>query len=152
MPRPRKCRLVWFEPGITYFKPIGVPLVELEEMDLTMDELEAVRLKDLDGLDQECTAKKMRISQPTFHRLIGSARKKIATALINGIALRIKGGNYNLASNPISIVRKFICYQCGNEWALPYGLGRPPACPKCSSINIRRVHETGGRRFRGGRV
>jgi len=96
MPRPRLCRRVSFNPEITYFKPKGVPMTKLEETVLTVDELEAVRLKDLDGLDQEECAKKMNISQPTFHRLVISARKKIADAIINGKAIRIYGGNYRI--------------------------------------------------------
>ena len=61
-----------------------------------VDEYEAVRLKDLEGLEQEDCAKKMNISQPTFHRLVLSARKKIADAIINGKAIRIEGGNYRI--------------------------------------------------------
>jgi len=63
---------------------------------LAVDEYEAVRLKDLEGLDQEKAAKKMNISQPTFHRLVLTARKKIAQAIVKGKALRIEGGIYNL--------------------------------------------------------
>ncbi len=94
MVRPRLCRRVRFNPNVTYFKPRGIPLKELEEIILPVDEYEAVRLKDLEGLEQEECAKKMNISQPTFHRLILSARKKIADAIINGKAIEIKGGNY----------------------------------------------------------
>ena len=69
---------------------------ELEECIITVDEFEAVRLKDLLGLEQELAAKKMNISQPTFHRLILAARKKIAEALINGKAIRIEGGDFEI--------------------------------------------------------
>jgi len=96
MTRPRLCRRVAFNPEITYFKPRGVPMAELTETVLTVDEFEAVRLKDLEGLEQEECAKKMNISQPTFHRLVVSARKKIADAIINGKAIRICGGNYKI--------------------------------------------------------
>jgi len=96
MVRPRLCRRVRFNPNVTYFKPRGIPLRELEEVILPVDEYEAVRLKDLEGLEQEECAKKMNISQPTFHRLVLSARKKIADAIINGKAIRIEGGNYRL--------------------------------------------------------
>jgi predicted DNA-binding protein (UPF0251 family) len=96
MVRPRLCRRVRFNPNVTYFKPRGIPLSELEEVILHVDEFEAVRLKDLGGLEQEECAKKMNISQPTFHRLILSARKKIADAIINGKAIRIEGGNYKI--------------------------------------------------------
>jgi predicted DNA-binding protein (UPF0251 family) len=94
MVRPSRCRRVNLEPNVTYFKPRGIPMVELEESVLHVDEYEAVRLKDLEGLEQEECAKKMNISQPTFHRLILSARKKIADAIVNGKAIKIEGGNF----------------------------------------------------------
>ncbi len=94
MPRYRRCRRIGFKPRITYFKPAGIGIRELEECILTLDEFESIRLKDLEGLDQEEAAKKMNISQPTFHRLVLNARKKIADAIINGKAIKIEGGNY----------------------------------------------------------
>ena len=97
MPRPRMCRRIGFMPGTTYFKPAGIRMRELQEAALTVDEFEAVRLKDLEGFEQEKCAEKMRISQPTFHRLVVSARKKIADAIVNGKAIRIEGGNYRLS-------------------------------------------------------
>ena len=97
MPRPRLFRRVGFQPEVTYFKPAGIRMVDLEESILTVDEFEAVRLKDLEGMEQEEAAKKMGISQPTFHRLILSARKKIADAIVNGKAIKIEGGSYMFA-------------------------------------------------------
>jgi predicted DNA-binding protein (UPF0251 family) len=96
MVRPRLCRRVRFNPDVTYFKPRGIPLADLVEVILPVDEYEAVRLKDLEGLEQEECAKKMRISQPTFNRLIREARKKIADAIINGKAIKIEGGNFKM--------------------------------------------------------
>ena len=96
MPRPRRCRKVFFEPGITYFKPIGVPMSKLEEVTLTVDELEAMRLKDMEAMNQEEVAERMGISQPTVHRLLESARKKITEAITMGKALRIEGGMYEV--------------------------------------------------------
>ncbi len=96
MARPRLCRRIAAEPDVTYFKPRGIPLRDLEEVILTVDEFEAVRLKDLNGLEQEDCAKKMNISQPTFHRVVLSARKKIADGIVNGKAIKIEGGNYKL--------------------------------------------------------
>jgi len=96
MPRPLRLRRVRFRPGITYFKPAGARLAGLEETNLTMDELEAIRLKDLEDLDQIEAAKKMNISQPTFNRLLDSARKKVAKALVKGQAIRISGGAYEM--------------------------------------------------------
>jgi len=98
MPRPRICRRVSFKPMVTYFKPVGKRMIELSETSLTIDEFEAVRLKDLEELDQEACAKKMGISQPTFHRLITFARKKMADAIVNGKAIKIEGGNFELSS------------------------------------------------------
>ena len=96
MPRPRRFRRIWHKPGITYFKPAGIRMAELEESILNVEELEAVRLKDMLGLDQAEAARKMDISQPTFHRLLLAARKKIAAALANGRAIRIEGGSYTM--------------------------------------------------------
>ncbi len=92
MPRPFCPRHVQFVPGTTYFKPAGVPLRELEEVVLALDELEALRLADLQGLYQEQAAEQMKISRPTFARVVESARKKVADALSNGKALRLEGG------------------------------------------------------------
>ena len=96
MVRPRLHRRVRFSPGVIYFKPQGIPLWELQEIVLKVEELEAVRLHDLENLSQEKCAKKMVISQSTFNRLVIVARKKIAEAIVNGKAIRIEGGNYNL--------------------------------------------------------
>ncbi|MBU5689765.1 MAG: DUF134 domain-containing protein [Candidatus Aenigmatarchaeota archaeon] len=94
MPRPRKCRRIFVEPEVTYFKPAGIGMRELDENVLTVDEFEALRLCDLDGLEQNKAAESMSISQPTFNRLVNSARKKIADAIVNGKAIKIQGGNY----------------------------------------------------------
>ncbi|MGB9708286.1 MAG: DUF134 domain-containing protein [Candidatus Pacearchaeota archaeon] len=94
MARPRLCRRVRFRPGITYFKPAGVRMIGLDESIISVEEYEAVRLKDLEGLEQEQAARKMGISRPTFQRLLKSARRKIADAIIKGKALRIEGGHF----------------------------------------------------------
>ena len=94
MPRPFKCRRVAFRPGVTYFKPAGIPLSELEEVIISVEEAEALRLKELEGLEQEQGAEKMNVSRPTFQRVLAAARQKIADALLNGKAIRIEGGNF----------------------------------------------------------
>jgi len=94
MSRPLKCRRVSFLPDVSYFKPAGIPLRALEEVRLSVEEAEAIRLKDLEGLEQEQGAERMNISRPTFQRVLASARQKIAYALLNGKAIRIEGGNY----------------------------------------------------------
>ena len=96
MVRPRRFRRVKLQPEVDYFKPSGIPLSSLTEVILQVDEFEAIRLKDLESLEQEECAKKMNISQPTFHRLVSSARKKIADAIVNGKAIKIQGGNYKI--------------------------------------------------------
>lgn len=83
-----------FQPTFTSFGPAAAGIIEPEETILTIDEFEAVRLKDLEGLDQSECAEKMDISQPTFHRLVISARKKIADALTHGKTIKIDGGHY----------------------------------------------------------
>jgi len=96
MVRPKKCKMVYAEPGVTYFKPRAIPLMDLKEVELTVEEFEAIRLSDLKGLKQTQTAKKMGISQPTLNRLLSSAHKKIAEALVKGKAIKIHGGNYSI--------------------------------------------------------
>lgn len=97
MPRPVKWRRVSFIPGATYFKPAGIPMRVLDEVRLTVEEAEAIRLKDLEALEQEDGAEKMNISRPTFQRVLAAGRKKIADALLNGKAIRIEGGNFEMA-------------------------------------------------------
>jgi uncharacterized protein len=93
MPRPRCLRRICCVPGVTYFKPAGIPLRLLEEVVVTLDEVEALRLADLEGMYQEKAAARMNISRPTFSRLIESAHKKVAEALVKGKALRLEGGD-----------------------------------------------------------
>ena len=90
MPRPIKPRLIRFDPDVTYFKPRAVPLSLLEEVELEIDELEALRLSDLKELDQIEAAKKMGVSQSTFQRILTSARKKVTESLIQGKAIKIR--------------------------------------------------------------
>ena len=89
MVRPRLCRRIRFNPNITYFKPQGVPLRFLEVIELTTEEAEALRLKNIKDLEQEEAAKKMNTSQSTFQRILSSAYKKITKALIEGKAIKI---------------------------------------------------------------
>jgi predicted DNA-binding protein (UPF0251 family) len=97
LPRPIIPRRVLAEPKVTYFKPAGIRLAELEENSVGIEEFEAIRLADLESMEQENAAEKMGISQPTFHRLLVSARKKIADAIVKGKAIRIEGGHYSFA-------------------------------------------------------
>ncbi|OGW41113.1 MAG: hypothetical protein A2Y97_12450 [Nitrospirae bacterium RBG_13_39_12] len=90
MSRPSKGRCIRCKPSFTYFKPGGIPLIELEEVCIAIDGLEALRLADYEGLYHEKAAKKMKISRATFGRILDEARKSIAEAIIKGKALRIE--------------------------------------------------------------
>ena len=89
MTRPRMCRRLRFKPKAHYFKPQGIPMHELEEVILTKEEMEAVKLKDYDKLEQVEASEKMNTSQSTFQRILTSARKKIAQAITTGQAIKI---------------------------------------------------------------
>lgn len=94
MTRPKHCRYVERKPGVTYFKPRGIPMTELTESLLTVEGLEALRLADLEGLTASEGAERMRISRHTFGRTLAQARRAVADALVNGRALCIEGGTY----------------------------------------------------------
>lgn len=94
--RPKRCRKVCGAPDPRYFKPRGIPSTELEELILTFDEYEAIRLADLEGLYQENAAKQMGVSRQTFGRIIDSAHRKIADAIVNIKAIKIEGGDIEM--------------------------------------------------------
>jgi len=150
MPRPQKCRRVEFLPNVTYFKPAGVPLRVLDEVTLTVEEAEAIRLKDLEGLEQQEGAERMNISRPTFQRVLVSARQKLADAFLNGKAIRIEGGKFGMDMN------RFRCFN-GHEWGVPFEVvanGPPELCPTCNTTNISALLPIGigyGTRGPGGR-
>jgi len=104
MTRPKKCRRVGCEPRANYFKPRGIPLIMLKEVKLSIDELESIRLADLEGLEQAKAALRMKISRPTFGRIVESARRIIADAVVNGKALKIEGGEIIMKAK-----REFSC-------------------------------------------
>ena len=83
MPRPPKCRRVEQFPGVTYFKPPGIPVSELTEVVLTVEEFESIRLRDLEGLEQEECAEKMAVSRPTFHRILCLASSKFPPMILS---------------------------------------------------------------------
>lgn len=130
MPRPRKRRRVGFKPETLFFKPRGVPLRDLEEIELKVEELEAMRLKHKEELSQEEAAEKMEVSRSTFSRILNEAHQKVCQFLTEGQALQVEGGNYILDS------RKFGCNRCGFEWKAPHGRGRPQRCPECGDNDI----------------
>ncbi len=117
-------------PWITFFKPAGIPLRTLEEVRISIEEAEALRLKDLEGLQQDQAAEKMNVSRPTFQRVLASARQKIADALLNGKAMRIDGGNFEM-------IRRWFCCEYGHEWELDMPSNESPElCPTCNTPNI----------------
>jgi len=96
MVRPRKLKRINFEPNVTYFKPHAVPLSELQEVELTLDELETLRLSNIEKLNQVDAATEMNIHQSTFQRTLTRANEKITDALVNGKAIKIHGGEYKM--------------------------------------------------------
>ena len=134
MPRPRKRRRLWHEPQPAIFKPVGVPLRRLTQVTLLHEELEALRLADLEGRYQAESAEQLGVSRSTFQRIVVDARRKVAQALVDGAALRIEGGTFRVAA---------VCWQCadcGHRWEIEHGSGegRPLRCPACGSVALRR--------------
>jgi predicted DNA-binding protein (UPF0251 family) len=121
-------------PSASFFKPKGIPLKNLECKTLKVEELEAIRLVDLEGLNQEKAAEKMGVSRKTFWRDLKSARKSIAEALVHGKAIEIQGGNYR-----VEATRTFKCHSCGHGWGEPFGTGRVGTCPSCGDPSIERI-------------
>lgn len=134
MVRPHRKRIVGFEPEVIYFKPAGVPLSELKEEILKIDELEALRLCDAEELKQDEAAKKMNVSQPTFFRILSEARKKIALAIVNGRAIKIQGGNYEMIQGRGQGLGQGMGFGRGQRGRMG-GVGAGPGgvckCPKC---------------------
>ena len=136
MPRPTRERRIQYIPKVTYFKPAGIPLRNLSEVRLTFEEMEAIRLKDKDGLEQEECARLMQISRPTFHRVINSARQKLAEALLGGKAIRIEGGNYRLSTRYL---------RCSNNhrWQMAVNELAYSKCPLCDNEDIELINING---------
>jgi predicted DNA-binding protein (UPF0251 family) len=135
MVRPQKDRIVSFDPDISYFKPRGIPMIELEEVRLTVDEREAIRLADLREMSHEEAGRHMGVSRATFGRILQKARRIIADALIHGKAINIGGGCYKIAGDK----RVFVCNDCAHKWEAPRGTGRPNKCPECEKENFYRT-------------
>ena len=135
MGRPRKDRLVAFNPKISYFKPRGIPMVDLSEVCITVDEREAIRLADLLDLSHAEAGKCMGVSRATFGRIIQRARNAVADALINGKAINVEGGSYRIVDK----IRLFHCINCNFEWEEPFGSGRPKHCPSCKKNELYRL-------------
>lgn len=133
--RPTKWRKVGFIPNIQYFVPYGADHDSIQENIMRIEELEALRLKDLEGMEQESCAEQMEISRQTFQRILSAARAKVADSLINGKAIRIEGGNYTRNICPVQ------CLDCGRQWRESYEnfekiINGDFNCPGCSSKRI----------------
>ncbi len=133
MPRPRKRRRVWHEPLPVVFKPVGVPLHKLKTITLLHEELEALRLVDLNELYQEEAAQQMNVSRSTLQRIVNEARSKVVQALTEGAAIQIEGGTFRVAT------RYWYCSDCSHVWEVEHGSGqgKPVQCPACGSPSIR---------------
>jgi predicted DNA-binding protein (UPF0251 family) len=144
MPRPVKWRRVSMLPQENYFAPGGRESCGQEEIILKVEELEAMRLKDIEGLNQEQCAERMNISRQTFQLIIDKARRKTATALVEGRAIRIKGGNYTVN------ICSYSCSNCGNQFNEPFEKERV-LCPRCTSEEVRCIGESSFCKKRCGR-
>lgn len=129
MARPKKCRRVSYFPESTRFIPVGKGKCNGEKVILKIEELEAIRLKDLEGLTQEECANKMNVSRQTFQNIIYDAHKKIAIALTEGKAIEISGGHYTTG------YCKFNCTYCGETYEINYKQDRE-ICPICGSKEV----------------
>ncbi|MFA8343980.1 MAG: DUF134 domain-containing protein [Rhodothermaceae bacterium] len=132
MPRPAKNRLVNSPPVYCDFKPCGTRGRDLGKVDLSIDEFEAIRLADLEGMDHETAAASMNISRPTFSRLIEKARRKIAEFLMEGKHLKINGGNIHFKKNI------FKCNSCG-EISRQCMRKEFTDCPNCKSSDVTNI-------------
>jgi uncharacterized protein len=129
MPRTEKNRLVHTPPIFSQFKPIGVRIHELQQTQLTLDEFEAFRLTDYNGLSHAESADEMGVSRSTFTRLIERSRKKIADFIIEGKVLLIDGGNIHFRNN---IIR---CRSCGQMFKTSI-MNEISECPACHSPDL----------------
>jgi len=148
MARPTKWRKIENVPAITYFVPSDKKVAEVLENTLKLEELEAIRLKDLEGLEQGECADKMEVSRPTFQRILLSAREKVADSLVNGKTIHIGGGYFTQNICPVR------CLACGKAWmesfeklnAIKDG---SYSCPDCGSKKIVCSHSCRGKFSRG---
>lgn len=139
MVRPQKERKIEKFPPVSHYKPIGIPLRDIPEIILTYEEMEAVRLADVEQLDHTDAASRMEVSRSTFNRILAKAHNKIALALWEGKALRFEGGNFRIEHKHLHDMRSFVCQDCQHEWSVPFGTGMrgiDMVCSQCQSSNI----------------
>jgi len=126
MTRPKCCRQIGAMPGKTCFQPEGARSSSYEEVLLTLDEYEAIRLADLEGLYQEQAASRMNISRQTFGRIIEAARRKVADVLVNGKVLKIEGGSVSMKTE-----KPVRCPRCRRAFSPDCGKRKETSCPHC---------------------
>lgn len=135
MPRPPKWRKVEFIPDIQCFVPLNAQSKNVGENILKIEEIEAIRLKDIEKFEQEECAEKMEISRQTFQRILAKGREKIADSIINGKAIRIEGGNFTRN------ICHVVCLDCKKEWNESYEnfqkiISGEYLCPNCNSKRV----------------
>jgi len=156
MPRPFRRRRVGFSTNFFNFVPRGIR--NFDEVILAVDEAEAIKLIDIEEMEQEKAAKKMQISQPTFSRILKTARKKVSDAIINGKAIKIQGGNIKMVQPRGMGMRRMAgiggrgrmggiaagpggnckCPKCGTEAIHEIGIPcNQQKCPKCGALMVR---------------
>ena len=155
MGRPKKVKTVGNEPSVVYFKPANVRLNQLQQVELNIEEIEAIRLSDVEDLKQKESAKLMDIHQSTFQRTLKNARQKLADAIIHGKSIKIQGGNFKMVEQSRGFGRgqgrnrnaggfglgpsgKCVCPKCGHE--ITHTRGTPcfqQKCPKCGTQMVR---------------
>ncbi|MEJ5169942.1 MAG: DUF134 domain-containing protein [Fimbriimonadales bacterium] len=141
MPRRKGCRRIGEEAPWSVFRPDGCACDDQAVVVLALDELEALRLCDRDGMYQDDAARLIGVSRPTLGRMLEDARRKVATALSLGRTIRIE------EVTPVQREqRRFVCARCSATFEVPFGTGRPEGCPQCGSAAVYRE----GCRRRGG--
>lgn len=143
--KPKKIRDVSLPPKVVFFKPHGIPLKDIEIINLAIDEYEAIRLADYENLKHLEASKMMNISRPTFTRLLESAHKKISHSIVEGKAIRIEGGEFKFYN------KVFQCKRCGQFQNLKDEEDKTRSCKNCNGDELKEIFPDSFRRFRGGR-
>lgn len=140
MSRMKRCRNVQAPPLFQSFKPRGIAIAALRTVTITLEELEGVRLADHEDLEHEEAATRLGVSRSVFTRLLDGARKKIATALVEGCELRIEGGDYHFEN------KRFRCEDCQHLFEADLESADPIGCPDCASPRLTNLNLTFGLR------
>jgi uncharacterized protein len=135
MTKPKKNRNVLQPPLASYFKPQGLPLSQLEKIELTLDEYEAIRLADYENMNHQDASLEMNISRPTFTRVLENAHQKIASAIVEGKAIAIISGHCVVKN------KRFICNECNHIWSVNQEEDDPEICINCGSMSIHDLNQ-----------